>query len=61
MLKNKKLLIIGSGYMGEAIIKGLLSKNVVLKENLCVVNPVFNEQAKSLTKKYAINLAGPKY
>ncbi len=59
MLKNKKLLIIGSGYMGEAIIKGLLSKNVVLKENLCVVNPVFNEQAKSLTKKYAINLAGP--
>ncbi|MBZ4687212.1 MAG: pyrroline-5-carboxylate reductase [Clostridia bacterium] len=54
MLDDKKLCIIGSGYMAEAIIKGLVSKNLLPAENIFVVNPLDEEKVLKLKDLYGI-------
>lgn len=56
MLKGKKLALIGSGYMGEAILKGLMAKEAIDGEDFYIINPVDIPQAEQLAQKHGAKL-----
>lgn len=54
-LENTKLAFIGCGVMAEAMIAGLLKKNLVKAENISASHPRVNRR-EELTKNYVINV-----
>jgi pyrroline-5-carboxylate reductase len=53
MLKNKKISIIGTGNMGEALVSGLISSGSSLPENIICTDIRVNN-LKSIKKKYGV-------
>ncbi|MFN8374633.1 MAG: pyrroline-5-carboxylate reductase [Anaerolineae bacterium] len=53
-LQNLKIAFIGSGVMGEAMIKGLLNKSLVQPDQLYAADP-HTERGKQLIARYALN------
>ncbi len=54
MLSEKKLCILGSGYMAEAIIKGLLQSGLIKPSNIFIVNPIDTLKVEELSSIYGI-------
>lgn len=59
MLKNKKIALLGNGFMATAIVTGLLNKKVAEKQNLFFVNGKYPEAAISSAKQLGINYGEP--
>jgi pyrroline-5-carboxylate reductase len=53
-LKDSKIAFIGSGVMGEAMIKGLLNKDLLKSEQICAADP-HAERGKQLVARYNLN------
>lgn len=53
MLKDKKIAFIGSGMMGEAMIKGLLREGLVVPQNLVAAGPRA-ERGRQLARSYEV-------
>ena len=53
MLRDKKLGFIGSGIMAEAIIQGLLKKELIKAENICCSDP-YVARGRDLEERYGI-------
>ncbi|KGX93521.1 pyrroline-5-carboxylate reductase [Pontibacillus halophilus JSM 076056 = DSM 19796] len=54
MLRNERILFLGAGYMAEAMIAGLLNKNLLPKEQIVVTNRSKVERLEYLNKTYGI-------
>ena len=53
-LKNKKIGFIGSGIMAEAIVSGIIGKNLVPPQSICCADP-YAVRCEQLSEKYGIN------
>ncbi|MBA4601081.1 pyrroline-5-carboxylate reductase [Thermoactinomyces mirandus] len=60
MLKNKTIGFIGAGSMAEAILKGLLSKNMVNPENVFLINRKDQSRLSEISQKYGLILGRQK-
>lgn len=54
MLKNKKIAFIGAGSMAEAIIAGLIRKEIIFPEQIIATNKSNKERLQYLEKTYGI-------
>jgi len=54
MLKDKKIGVIGTGNMGEALLSGLVSSGAAKPENI-ICTDVRDDQLKSVKEKYGVN------
>lgn len=54
MFNNQKIAFIGSGVMGEAMIRGLLTQNIVVPEQIIAADP-WKQRLKDLKEKYDID------
>lgn len=57
MFTNQKIAFIGSGVMGEAMIRGLLTQNIVAPEQIVAADP-WAERLQYLQTKYGIEVTG---
>lgn len=55
MFSNDKIVFVGAGSMAEAIISGLLAKELVHKNQIWVTNHSNEERLRELEENYAIN------
>src|SRR3972149_6937660 len=55
MLKDSKIAFIGAGAMAEAMIEGLLSKDIAQKQNIVASGPR-DERGKALQEKYGVGI-----
>jgi len=55
MLKDSKIAFIGAGAMAEAMIEGLLSKDIAQKQNIVASGPR-DERGKALQEKYGVGV-----
>lgn len=55
-LENKRIAFIGAGSMAEAIIRGLVTKEIAKPELLYAVNRSNQEQLETLHKQYGLNV-----
>jgi pyrroline-5-carboxylate reductase len=51
---NKKITFIGAGKMAEAILKGILSKKLLTKNNITLTD-INNERLEYISKEYGVN------
>jgi pyrroline-5-carboxylate reductase len=54
-MQDKKICFIGAGNMAEAIIKGILDREIIDSENILCVD-INNDRLEYLQKKYAVNI-----
>lgn len=54
MFNNQKIAFIGSGVMGEAMIRGLLTQDIVAPEQIIAADP-WKQRLKELKEKYGID------
>jgi pyrroline-5-carboxylate reductase len=57
MFTDKKIAFIGSGIMGEAMIRGLLTQSIVLPEQIIAADP-WTERLQQLHSKYGVHVTG---
>ena len=55
MLENKKICFLGAGSMAEAIIAGLVAKELVTPSNISALNRGNRDRIEQLIAKYGIN------
>src|SRR6056297_2553534 len=53
----KRISILGSGYMAEALIKGIINEKPSLKEKICVINPKDKDSVKKIADRYQIKFS----
>ncbi|MEG1500959.1 MAG: pyrroline-5-carboxylate reductase [Clostridiales bacterium] len=56
MLKDKKLVVLGSGYMAQAIIGGLLKAQAMIAQNIIVINPIDQPTVEHLSAVHGLTI-----
>lgn len=55
-LENKRLVIIGSGHIAQALVSGLVQRGVILPENITVSNPS-GSKLRMLKQRFGVNIS----